>query len=154
MTSQQVFVKVAIHSWRLVVERADKIFSNRTEDQLLQQVAPGKNRLIYVWGHLTAIHDAMFPILGLAERLHPELDALFVSNPDTTAVQLPARRELKKYWDEVNGNSFRSLQVFLRMNGCCPTARCRRKTTPKIPPGTGWLSYSVERTICLTTWGR
>jgi len=103
MTSQQVFVKVAIHSWRLVVERADKIFSNRTEDQLLQQVAPGKNRLIYVWGHLTAIHDAMFPILGLAERLHPELDALFVSNPDTTAAQLPARRELKKYWDEVNG---------------------------------------------------
>ncbi len=83
--------------------RADKAFSNLTEDQLLKEVAPGKNRLIYIWGHLTAIHDAMFPILGLGSRLHPELDAIFVSNPDKTATQIPSKEELKKYWDEVNG---------------------------------------------------
>jgi len=103
MTPQQLSVKVAINSWRLVLERADKIFSNLTEDQLLKQVAPGKNRLIYVWGHLTAIHDAMFSILGLGPRLHPELDALFVSSPDKTVVQVPSARALKEYWDEVNG---------------------------------------------------
>ena len=103
MTSQQLSVKVAIGSWRQVVERADKIFSNLTEDQLLKQIAPGKNRLIYVWGHLTAIHDAMFSILGLGPRLHPELDAIFVSNADKTASQLPSGGELKKAWDEVNG---------------------------------------------------
>jgi len=103
MTSQQLSVKVAINSWRLVVERADKMFSNLTEDQLLREVAPGRNRLIYLWGHLTAIHDAMFPILGLGERLHAELDAIFISPPDKTAAQLPSARQLKKYWDEVNG---------------------------------------------------
>ena len=103
MTSQQLSVKVAINSWRLVVERADKIFSNLTEDQLFREVAPGRNRLIYLWGHLTAIHDAMFPILGLGERLHAELDAIFISPPDKTAAQLPSARQLKKYWDEVNG---------------------------------------------------
>jgi hypothetical protein len=102
MTSQQLFVKVAINSWRLVVERADKIFSNLTEEQLLREVAPGRNRLIYLWGHLTAIHDAMFPILGLGPRLHPDLDNIFISNPDKTTQLLPAR-ELKKYWEEVNG---------------------------------------------------
>ena len=102
MTSQQLSVNVVINSWKLVVERAGKIFSNLTEDQLLKEVAPGKNRLMYIWGHLTAIHDAMFPILGLGPRLHPELDATFVSNPDKTATQLPSAGELKKYWDEVN----------------------------------------------------
>jgi len=66
-------------------------------------VAPGRNRLIYLWGHLTAIHDAMFPILGLGERLHAELDAIFISPPDKTVAQLPSARQLKKYWDEVNG---------------------------------------------------
>jgi len=71
MTSQQSSVNVAINSWKLVVERAGKIFSNLTEDQLLKEAAPGKNRLIYIWGHLTAIHDAMFPILDLGLRLHP-----------------------------------------------------------------------------------
>jgi len=72
MTSQQLSVKVAINSWRLVLERTDKMFSNLTEEQLLKEVAPGKNRLIYLWGHLTASHDAMFPILGLGSRVHPE----------------------------------------------------------------------------------
>jgi len=114
MTSQQLSVKVAINSWRQVVERADKIFSNLTEDQLLKELAPGKNRLIYLWGHLTAIHDAMSSILGLGPRLHPELDAIFVSNPDKTATQLPSAVELKKYWDEVNGellSQFESLSA-------------------------------------------
>ncbi len=69
----------------------------------MREVAPGRNRLIYLWGHLTAIHDAMFPILGLGERLHAELDAIFISPPDKTAAQLPSARQLKKYWDEVNG---------------------------------------------------
>jgi len=113
MTSQQLSVKVAINSWRLVLERADKKFSNLTEDQLLREVAPGRNRLIYVWGHLTAIHDAMFLILGLGSRLHPELDNIFISSPDKTTQLLPAR-EVKKCWEEVNGkllSQFESLSA-------------------------------------------
>jgi len=102
VTSHELSVQVAINSWRLVVERANKTLSNLTDDQLLKEVAPGKNRVIYLWGHLTAVHDAMFPILGLGERLHPELDAIFVLNPDKTGEQLPPVGELRKYWDEVN----------------------------------------------------
>jgi hypothetical protein len=103
MTSPKLSVQVAINSWRLVVERANKVFSSLTEDELLKEVAPGRNRLVYLWGHLTAMHDAMSPILGLGERLHPELDAIFISAPDKTAAQLPPVGELRKYWDEVNG---------------------------------------------------
>jgi hypothetical protein len=102
MTSQQLSVKVAVNSWRLGVERADKIFSNLAAGQLLREVAPGKNRLIYLWGHLTAIHDGLFSILGLGQRQRPELDAIFISHPDKTAAQLPSARKLKQYWDEVN----------------------------------------------------
>ena len=114
MTSHELPVKVAINSWRLVVERADKIFSRLTEDQLVSEVAPGKNRVIYLWGHLIAIHDAMFSILGLGSRLHPELDAIFVSNLDKTASQLPSAGELKEIWDEVNStllSQFESLSA-------------------------------------------
>jgi uncharacterized damage-inducible protein DinB len=103
VTADRLSVQVAINSWRLVLERASKALSNLPEDQLLKEVAPGRNRLIYLWGHLTAVHDAMFPILGLGERLHPELDAIFVSSPDKTETQLPPVVELRKYWDEVNG---------------------------------------------------
>jgi len=103
VTSRELSVKVAINSWRLVLERANETLSNLTDDQLLKEVAPGKNRIIYLWGHLTAVHDAMFPILGLGKRLHPELDAIFVSSPDKTGPPLPPVAELRGYWDEVNG---------------------------------------------------
>ena len=102
-TSHKLAVQVAINSWRLVSERVNKTFSNLPDDQVLKEVAPGRNRLIYLWGHLTAIHDAMFLILGLGERLHPELDAIFVSSPDKARAQLLPVAELRKYWDEVNG---------------------------------------------------
>jgi hypothetical protein len=106
VTSHELSVQVAIISWLLVLERANKALSNLPEDHLLKEIAPGRNRLIYLWGHLTAVHDAMFPILGLGERLHPELDAIFVSRPDKGGTKLPPVGELRKYWDEVNGKLF------------------------------------------------
>ena len=102
MTSHELPVKVAINSWRLVLERADKMFSKMTDEQLLSEVAPGKNRGIYLLGHLTAVHDRMFSILGLGPRLHPDLDAVFIDNPDKAVSEMPSAGQLKQYWNEVN----------------------------------------------------
>jgi len=69
-------------SWKNTVGRANKAFSALTEEQFLREIAPGKNRIIYLLGHLTAINDGMHTILGIGERLHPELDLMFISDPD------------------------------------------------------------------------
>jgi hypothetical protein len=102
MTSEQLTAKAAVNSWKLTVARADKLFSALTAEQLLQQIAPGKNRIIYLLGHLTAVHDGMLPLLGLGERLHPELDEIFITKPDREVAQLPSADQLKKYWTDVN----------------------------------------------------
>ena len=102
MTSHELPVKVAINSWRLVVERADKIFSGLTEEQIQREVAPGRSRVIYLWGHLIAVHDRMFSILGLGPRLHPNLDAVFIDNSDKAIAEIPSAGQLKQYWGEVN----------------------------------------------------
>ena len=31
-----------------------------------------------------AVHDRMLPLLGIGERLHPELDEAYLTNPDQT----------------------------------------------------------------------
>ncbi len=100
--SEQAIIASTVNTWKSTVQRADKLFSNLTEEQLQKEVAPGKNRLIYLWGHLTAVHDRMLPLLGLGERLHPEFDAPFLSNPDRATPNLPSPSEIKKSWDEVN----------------------------------------------------
>jgi hypothetical protein len=108
--SEQALVAGTLNSWKLINERANKLFSSLNEEQLQKEVAPGKNRLIYLWGHLTAVHDRMLPLLGLGERLHPEFDEPFLTNPDRSTPVLPSVAEIKKTWDEVNGKLLSGLE--------------------------------------------
>ena len=71
-------------------------------EQLQKQVAPDKNRLFNLLGHLTAVHDRMLPMLGIGERLFPELDEAYLTNPDRTIADPLSAPELKKVWGEVN----------------------------------------------------
>ena len=75
-----------------------------TEEQFLREIAPGRNRFVYLLGHLTAINDAMHTVLGIGERLHPELDSIFISEPDRASDGLPSVPDLMRGWTEVNGS--------------------------------------------------
>jgi len=53
-----------------------------SDDDLQKEIAPGKNRLIYIWGHLSGDQTtALIPLLGFGERRYPELDLIFISQP-------------------------------------------------------------------------
>jgi hypothetical protein len=103
MTTEQSFIATVIQAWKLNIERADKFFLPLNEAQMLKELAPGKNRLIYLFGHLVAVHDAMLPLLGIGPRRHPELDAAFLTGADRAVADLPGLDELRRYWSEVNG---------------------------------------------------
>jgi hypothetical protein len=102
MSNEELLGSGALNVWKTNIERADKLFSNLTAEQLQKEIAPGKNRLIYLWGHLTAVHDGMLPLLGFGPRLHAELDAPFLTKPDKSVADLPSAEEVKKSWHEVN----------------------------------------------------
>jgi hypothetical protein len=112
MTAEQSVAATAVNSWKLNVERAGKFFSGLSEQHLLAEVAPGKNRLVYLWGHLIAVHDAMLPLLGLGPRFHAELDAAFLTGADRTVDELPSAAELARLWNEVNGRLLAGLNTF------------------------------------------
>src|SRR3984893_5462848 len=103
MTNEELYLAVALNGWKGNIERADKMFSGLSDQEVLKEIAPGKNRLIYIWGHLTAIHDAMLPLLGVGERLHPEFDVAFVSNPDKSQAAIPSHEHVRQAWETVNG---------------------------------------------------
>jgi hypothetical protein len=102
MTLATSLIDSALRNWRSNVDRAGKLFGNLSEEQLLQEVAPGKNRVIYLWGHLTAFNDAPIPLLGFGARIHPELDLMFVSNPDRTVPTILLGEDLKIIWQETS----------------------------------------------------
>jgi hypothetical protein len=82
MTSEEILGVTVLNSWGLAINRFGKTLSELSDEQLQQQVAPGRNRVFYVLGHLTAMHDRIFPLLGIGERLHTELDEPYITNPD------------------------------------------------------------------------
>ena len=98
----ELFVTTVVASWKQIVNRLDERFAPLDDEQLQNQVAPNKNRLFYLLGHLTVVHDRMLPLLGIGERLFPELDEAYLTNPDRTIADPLSAPELKKVWGEVN----------------------------------------------------
>jgi hypothetical protein len=102
MDQQQLMIKMTLDAWNVYISRTDKLFNELTDEQLANEVAPGRNTGIYLLGHLAAVHDAMLPLFGLGEKLYPELEDIFIKNPDKSGLQKPITKELRKYWLEVN----------------------------------------------------
>ena len=100
--SDALFVKMVMLSWQTQNKHVDDLLENLPAEQWSKETAPGKNTGIYLLGHLTAINDSLFKILDLGERMHPELDAIFVDSPDKSGMAMPSLDELKKYWSEIN----------------------------------------------------
>src|SRR5712671_5276772 len=99
MTNKGSYVALGLKVWKGQLDRADKLFGPLSSEEVLREIAPGRNRLLYLWGHLTAAHDAMLPLLGLRERLHPEFDVPFISNPDRSRADIPSHEQVRAAWN-------------------------------------------------------
>jgi len=102
MDPKTVTVKLALHAWNTQLERVTKFINEIQDDQLMKEIAPGKNRGIYLVGHLAAIHDVLPEILGIGKRANPELQAIFVQAPDKTVDKIPSMGELRQIWTNVH----------------------------------------------------
>lgn len=98
--SQEVFVKMVLDAWNSKVSQLDKLQSEFSDEQLLKEVAPGRNRGIYLLGHLTALGDSIFPLLG-HEKTVPHFFKPFVETPDTKKDDLPPVSEVRQAWARV-----------------------------------------------------
>src|SRR5450432_1395199 len=102
MDHQELVIKMIIAEWQKQNSRVDKLIESLSDEQLAVDTAPKRNSGTYLLGHLTAVNDGLFPLLGFGEKLHPELENIFLTNPDKSNLPKPGLDELKKYWKEIN----------------------------------------------------
>jgi hypothetical protein len=102
MDQKMIFTKMALNAWQIQVDRTSKFISELSDEQLLKEIAPGKNRGVYLIGHLAAIHDAIPEILGLGKRAYPNLQPVFVDTPDKSTEKIPPVSELRQIWTTVH----------------------------------------------------
>jgi hypothetical protein len=62
----------ALRAWKFNADRIDKFFGALSPEQLEQEIAPGRNRLIYLWRHIAALNDGLFPLMGLGPSCTPK----------------------------------------------------------------------------------
>jgi hypothetical protein len=111
MENEGSYLALGLKVWKAQIGRADKLFGSLSSEDVLREIAPGRNRLLYLWGHLTATHDAMLPLLGLGERIHPEFDAAFISAPDKSKADIPSHEQVRRAWNVVNAELWKRFET-------------------------------------------
>lgn len=110
-TSDSQFTSAAIVSWKRVIAQIDKGLAGWSDDALQTEVSPGRNRLYYLLGHLTAVHDHMLSLLRLGDRLYPAFDEQFIKQPDRAFTgSEPTAAQLRQAWTEVNAKLIAALE--------------------------------------------
>ncbi|ABG57966.1 DinB family protein [Cytophaga hutchinsonii] len=112
-TQEALFVRLALDAWNTQSSRTDKLIQSLSNEALAVETAPGRNSGTYLLGHLTAVHDAMLPLLELGDTLYPQLAPVFIQNPDKSGLEKPEINDLRLYWSLVQerlANQFNQLQ--------------------------------------------
>src|SRR5271168_5082561 len=130
MENEGSYVALGLKTWNTQIDRADKLFGGFSSEEILREIAPGRNRLLYLWGHLTAVHDAMLPLLSLGE---------FILSLMSPSSRIPTNRDpiflrtSKFAWHGTSStlNCGRGLKQCLGPSGSRSTRQYRKKISPK-----------------------
>jgi len=98
--SDQISVKMVLDGWNKQVDEASKLFDSLSDEQLMGEVAPGRNRGVYLLGHLAAENDNMLRLLDLGKVKYPKLYEDFVVKADRAVAEIPPVGELRKCWTD------------------------------------------------------
>ena len=109
-SKQQTFIYMIISAWQAQNKRLNDLLDKLSDEQLSKDTAPGRNSGTYLIGHLAAVNDGMLPILGFGEKLHPELENIFIKSPDKSGPEKPSITQLKECWNEINAKLTRHME--------------------------------------------
>lgn len=100
---RDLLVKMTLTAWDTQNNYLKNLIDTLSGEQFAGEAAPGRNTGTYLLGHLIAVSDAMLPLLGIGDKLYPEMEQVFITDPDKSGHQFPAVAELKQRLDAVNG---------------------------------------------------
>jgi hypothetical protein len=106
-----IFSQTFLKSWTLQVKRFDALISELSDETLSRQTAPGRNTGTYLLGHLVAVHDGIYSLLGFGQRLYPQHDDIFLKSSDKPGTNYPPTSTLREQWKSVNDRLTQKLEA-------------------------------------------
>lgn len=103
-------VEQVLNFWFTEVRDISQFFEHQEEPFFTRPVAPGRNSGMHLFAHLVATHDSLFPMLGIGERIYPELAPFLHEAESAIAVQVTLA-DLHNKWNVVNTALERSFRA-------------------------------------------
>lgn len=97
---KKVFTDMALKSWNVEVNKANKMLAGFSSEGLQKETSPGRNRVIYLVGHLIAANDSMLSLFGLGDRMYAHFDEPFLKSPDKSGQEMPSAEQLMQDWNK------------------------------------------------------
>ncbi len=98
MTSNQIMLKMIFDRWNASIKNCDTLLNTLSDEQLQKEIAPNKNRGVYLLGHLIAVHDDLLILLDMGDKLFPELKKPFIDSTDKSVSEIPSAKYLRDCW--------------------------------------------------------
>lgn len=102
MEQKEILVQMAIKAWDMQIDRTSKFIDSLNDASMMREIAPGKNRIIYLLGHLVAVNDNINTLFGSGERLFADYYDVFVKNPDRSDLPMPEAAKVREAWKASN----------------------------------------------------
>jgi len=109
---EKILTQTVFNSWKSVNQRVSTLIGQLSDERIQDEIATGRNRALYIVGHLTAVSDRMFPLLGVGERRFPNLDSVYLEHPDRTEADPLAPADLKAAWQDLATRLTDALEAF------------------------------------------
>lgn len=94
-------IKQMINFWLAQNKAINDFYAKHDHDVYLREVAPGRNNGVYLLAHLIATNDGILPLMGLGEKLFPELSIL-ANEPESAFPHKLSLEQLKVQWERLN----------------------------------------------------
>ena len=101
MEIEHAMIKQLISQWEKDLQAMSAVFDKYSDANASTEVAPGRNSVIYLLGHMIAVNDRMIEALEAGERKHKDLDKAFLEDADSKG-GYPSYTSLLDQWKETN----------------------------------------------------
>lgn len=101
ITEKELVINMLVSAWDAQNKRFDAFLDKITDEELACEASPGRNTGVYLLGHLTAVNDGILKLLGISDKMYPELEVIFITSPDKSGKEMPSTPKLREYYHAV-----------------------------------------------------
>lgn len=100
MKNEETAVKMILSGWKNGQDKIQKALLTLSDEHMDMELMPGRNKVSWVVGHLAAVNDSLFTILGLGENINEDYHDYFTK--DDSMIKAPGISQTRAYWKETS----------------------------------------------------